>query len=62
MGYTILVFVIVGAVLLSRVGKITGSAKGQRVCMFCGKRLKYLPTTGAYATVCPRCGKTQTNR
>ena len=62
MGFTILVFLIVAVVLWSRVGKITGSAKGHRVCMFCGKRLKYLPSVGAYAAVCPRCGSTQTNR
>jgi hypothetical protein len=62
MGWAILFFIIVGVGIWSRSGTITGTAAGQNVCMFCRKRLKFSAHTDHYATVCPRCGRTQTNR
>ena len=43
-------------------GKVYGSWSGQRVCIFCGKRLKYNMAIQSYSPVCPRCGRTQPNR
>ncbi len=40
-------------------GKIYGSATGQRVCVYCRKRLKYNMGASSYASVCPRCGRDQ---
>jgi len=39
--------------------KVTASAKGERVCVHCGKRLKFSHNTGHYTNVCPRCGRDQ---
>lgn len=42
--------------------KIAASAKGERVCVYCRKRLKFSGATGHYAEVCSHCGRTQPDR
>jgi hypothetical protein len=48
----------------NKTGKIYGSATGQRICVYCHKKMKYSGVlgVGSYGSVCPRCGRTQPNR
>lgn len=52
----------IGAWMSVSSGKAGGNLRGENVCEFCRKRVKFDYGNGAYATVCPRCGRTQTNR
>jgi len=62
MGYFLLFLMVVFGVVLSvGSGKFSANLHGERLCVFCHKRLKFTGS-GHYATVCPRCGRDQTNR
>lgn len=57
--FYLIVIVVMGVVMSVGSGKFSANLHGERVCAFCKKRLKFAGGTGHYATVCPRCGRSQ---
>jgi len=57
MGWFYFIIIVVIAATVGS-GKAKANFAGERLCTSCHKRLKYAGA-GHYATVCPRCGRTQ---